>query len=329
MGDSDASVLGIFGPTGSGKTEVAVELARELGTEVVNADPAQCYIGFPILTNQPTAEHDAIAAHRMVAVWPPNYESSAAAFARQVHDVVDELVAESGTVVVVGGSGMYLRSALSTLEFGGLEHEAGDAPPPARGELRAALEREYDERGGDALYAELAGADPRAAARIHPNNRQRLLRYVESVRTGGTVAPAGATIWDAPYRHPTTVVELAWDRAELAQRIEARTEAMFERGALDEVAAVVGARAQHLEQRTSVTARKLHGLQDCVAVLRGEIDADEAIERLVTRTRQYTKRQQTWARRWPGIWTVPVNGQTDARELARLLVAEREIHAIR
>ncbi len=289
-------VVAIFGPTGSGKTEVAVRVAATLGTAVVNCDPAQCYRGLPILTNQPGPEHDAVAPHRMVGVWGMDHDASFVSFAEQAHAQIDDLVEHTGHAVACGGSGLYLQAAITQLP-------AADDGPAALSdpELRAGLEARWDAGDASALYAELAELDPPIAARTHPNDRPRVVRALEVARLGGSISPDGASHWDAPQRHATLLVHLQVERAVIRERITGRTSRMFDAGVLDEVAALAGADGSGAEDAFSSTARKLHGLEDCLGVLRGDWPREQAIELMATRTRQYAKRQDTWARRWPGI----------------------------
>ena len=289
-------VVAIFGPTGSGKTEVAVRVAAALGTEVVNCDPAQCYRGLPILTNQPGAEHDAIAPHRLVGAWGMDHEASFVEFAEHAHAAIDELVATTGHAVACGGSGLYLQAAITVLPA------AQDGPAALSDPvLRAELEARWDAGDGAALYAELAQLDPPIAERTHPNDRPRVVRALEVARLGGSISPDGASHWDAPLRHDTRLVHLNVERAVIRERIDRRTARMFDEGLLDEVAALAGTDARRADEVFSTTARKLHGLEDCLGVLRADWSRETAIERMATRTRQYAKRQDTWARRWPGI----------------------------
>jgi tRNA dimethylallyltransferase len=286
-----AGVVAIFGPTGSGKTEVAVRVAAALGTEVVNCDPAQCYRGLPILTNQPGPEHDAVAPHRMVGVWGMDHEASFVGFAERAHAEIDALVGERGAAVACGGSGLYLQAALTQLP-------AADASDR---DLRAELEARWEAGEGESLFAELAELDPQIAERTHPNDRPRVVRALEVARLGGSISPDGASHWDAPQRHATRLVHLQVERSVIRDRIDRRTGAMFELGVLDEVAALAGDDGSRADDVFSTTARKLHGLEDCLGVLRGDWTRGRAIELMATRTRQYAKRQDTWARRWPGI----------------------------
>ena len=143
------NLVAVFGPTGSGKTEVAVRVAAALASEVVNCDPAQCYRGLPILTNQPGVEHDVIAPHRMVGVWGMDREASFVGFAEQAHVDVDELVANTGHAVACGGSGLYLQAAITQLP-------AAEADSPAAlhdAALRSTLEARWDAGEGAALNA--------------------------------------------------------------------------------------------------------------------------------------------------------------------------------
>jgi tRNA dimethylallyltransferase len=296
---STPPIVAIFGPTGSGKTDVAVRVAAALGTEVVNCDPAQCYRGLPILTNQPGPEHDAIARHHLIGVWDLDHVASFVDFAEHAHAQLDALVARHGHAVACGGSGLYLQAALTHLS----DADRGGAPDhdPA---VRVELERRYDDEGGEVLHAELAAVDPQVAERIHVNDRMRVIRALEVARRGASIAPAGGSHWDVPRRHDTHLVYLQVAREVIRARIDQRTAAMFDGGVLDEVAARAGAEGQRADEVFSTTARKLHGLDDCLGVLRGDWSRDHALDLLASRTRQYAKRQDTWARRWPGLASI-------------------------
>ena len=268
-----AHVLAIFGPTASGKTAVAEEVARRIPAELVSADAMQVYRGLPILTNQ--SEHPA----RLVGFLGLDEESSVAEYQRLAHEAIDEILAESRTPVVVGGTGLYLRAALADLEL----------PPPPPPGARDRLERLYDEEGAEHAHALLAERDPEAAAAVHPNDRRRVVRALELTEAGSSLRPGKDTLWSSETRHPTRVFGLEVPPEELARRIEARTHEMFERGVEDEV-------ARALSGPISATASTIHGLQDI-----SELPREEAIEALVARTRRYAAYQRKWMRRIPGI----------------------------
>ena len=285
-----AHVLAIFGPTASGKTSVAEEVARRIPAELVSADAMQVYRGLPILTNQ--SEHPA----RLVGFLGLDEESSVAEYQRLAHEAIDEILAESRTPVVVGGTGLYLRAALADLEL----------PPPPPPGARDRLERLYDDEGAEHAHALLAERDPEAAATVHPNDRRRVVRALELTEAGSSLRPGKDTLWSDETRHPTRVFGLEVPPEELARRIEARTHEMFERGVEDEV-------ARALSGPISATASTIHGLQDI-----SELPREEAIEALVARTRRYAAYQRKWMRRIPGL--VVLDASRSPAEVAQEIV---------
>ena len=269
-------VLAIFGPTASGKSAVAEEVARLIPAELVSADAMQVYRGLPVLTNQSEA--------RLVGYLGLDEEGSVADYQRRAHAAVDEILAAGRTPVVVGGTGLYLRAALSELEL---------PPPPAPG-TRERLEGLYDELGPEAAHELLAKRDPAAAAAVHANDRRRVVRALELAEAGATLR--GDRLWGGETRHPTLVVGLQVPSEELERRIEQRTRAMFERGVEDEV-------RRALAGRVSPTARTVYGLTDVA-----ELPREEAIEAIVTRTRRYAAYQRKWMRRIPDLVPVDASG---------------------
>jgi tRNA dimethylallyltransferase len=285
-------VVAIFGPTASGKTAVAEELAHRIRAELVSADAMQVYRGLPVLTNQSEVPI------RLVGYLGLDEESSVAEYQRLAHEAVDEILAAGCTPVVAGGTGLYLRAALADLEL----------PPPPPPGTRARLERLYDGEGAERAHALLAERDPAAAAAVHPNDRRRVVRALELAEVGSSLRPGKDTLWSGEMRHPTRVFGLEVPAEELARRIEARTHEMFERGVEEEV-------ARALSAPISATARTIHGLQDIA-----ELPREEAIEALVARTRRYAAYQRKWMRRIPGI--VLVDGNRAAADVAAEIVNE-------
>jgi len=283
-----ADVLAIFGPTASGKSTVAEEVARLIPAELVSADAMQVYRGLPILTNQSEA--------RLVGYLGLDEEGSVAEYERLAHAAIDEILAAGRTPVVVGGTGLYLRAALADLEL---------PPPPVPG-ARERLEGLYDELGPEAAHQLLAERDPAAAAAVHPNDRRRVVRALELAESGSSLRPGEDRLWSGETRHPTLIVGLDLPAEELARRIEERTRAMFERGVEEEV-------RRALTGSISATARPVHGLDEVA-----ELPREQAIEALATQTRRYAAYQRKWLRRIPGI--VLVDGNRGSAEVAQEIV---------
>jgi tRNA dimethylallyltransferase len=283
-------VVAIFGPTASGKTAVAEELAGLLGTDVVSADALQVYRGLPILTNQPSRPT------RLVGIRSLDEEMSVGAFAIAAHAEIDQLVEAKGVAVVSGGTGLYFRAALADL----------DIPPRADSSARARVRDEVD-RDALAAHARLRALDPRAAERVHPNDRQRLVRALELADAGASLVAGESKLWSASTRRPTVIVGLDVPPDLLAERIRARTREMFARG-------VVGEVREALTGPISRTAEKTLGLREIA-----ELDPVAAQERIVVRTRRYAAYQRKWMRRIPGI--VLVDASRPPRQIAEDVLA--------
>jgi tRNA dimethylallyltransferase len=267
------TVIGIFGPTASGKSRVAAEVAGRIPAELVSADALQVYRGLPILTNQPSEPT------RMVGIWPLDREASVGEYAPLAHAAVDEILAAGRTPIVVGGTGLYLRAALAELAL---------PPAPAPG-ARQRWEQFYDERGAAGAHARLEELDAAAAAAVHANDRRRVVRALELADAGASLAPGEDRLWTAETRHPTLVVGLDVPKNVLERRIEERTCAMFDEGVQEEV-------SRALAGTVSLTARQALGLEEVATLSR-----DEAVAALVVRTRRYAAYQRKWMRRIPGI----------------------------
>ena len=276
------TVIGIFGPTASGKSRVAETVAAALGGQLVSADAMQVYEGLPILTNQSPA--------RLVGIWPLSKEASVGEYAPLAQAAVDEILAAGSTPIVVGGTGLYFRAALGRLEL---------PPPPAPG-VRERWAAFYD---GDpaAAHARLAELDAAAASAVHANDRRRVVRALELAEAGSSLA--GDELWQFEPRQPTLIVGLDPPKEELERRILERTHAMFDAGVQEEVRRALGG-------AISQTARKTLGLDEVA-----ELPREEAIEAIVVRTRRYAAYQKKWMRRIPGL--VIVESADDVIALAR------------
>jgi tRNA dimethylallyltransferase len=278
------TVIGIYGPTASGKSRVAAEVAARLDGDLVSADAMQVYEGLPILTNQTPA--------RLVGIWPLAREASVGAYAPLAHAAIDELLSSGRIPIVVGGTGLYFRAALAELDL-------PPAPAPGARERWAAAYAADPE----AAHERLRELDPAAAAAVHPNDRRRVVRALELAEAGSTLAPSEDRLWGRHTRHRTLIAGLDVPKEELERRIVERTRAMFDAGVQDEVRAA-------LSGPISQTARKTLGLDEVATLPR-----EEAIEAIVVRTRRYAAYQRKWMRRIPGL--VMVESADDVVALAR------------
>jgi tRNA dimethylallyltransferase len=272
-------VIAIFGPTASGKTDVAEAIADRTPVRLISADAMQVYRGLEILTNQSKRPTE------LVGIWDLDHEASVGEFAELAHAAIDRALGEGATPVVVGGTGLYLRAALVEL----------DLPPAPEPGARQRWESEYDRLGAAAAHELLSERDPAAAAQVHPNDRRRVVRALELAETGDSLTPREGRLWSDETRHPTLIVGLEVPKTVLEERIEQRTRRMFDSGVEDEVRLA-------LQNPISSTASATHGLQDIA-----ELPRNEAVDALVRRTRRYAAYQRKWMRRIPALVSVPAD----------------------
>jgi tRNA dimethylallyltransferase len=301
-------VIAVFGPTGVGKTAVAIALAERLRADgedpvAVSADALQVYAGLEVLTGAATAQERRRLEHRLLGILPVTATFSAGEYARRAHGEIDALLEQGRRPIVVGGTGLYLQAALTDL----------DLRPPVAPAIRARRTAALADRGPEALHAELAALDPATAAALEPTDAQRIVRALELLDAGHAPPPAGAAsrLWTAETRHPTLLAGLVMDRAALYARIDARVEAMVGAGAAEEVRRADAAGA-------SVTARKAVGFAE---LLTGDVGA------MQVRTRRYAKRQLTWMRKLSDVRLVDVTGREPADVAGELYAALREREA--
>ncbi len=273
-------VVAVVGPTATGKSDLAVELALTLGGEVVNADSMQLYEGMDIGTAKLPVEERRGVPHHLLDVWPVTYTATAAAYQALSRGVITALLARGVTPVLVGGSGLYLRAALDDLHFPGTDPS-----------LRASLEAELERDGAPALHARLAALDPAAAARMEPSNGRRIVRALEVVALTGAM-PGALTSYSAVY----DVVQVGLDAPDLAERIAVRVDRMWASGLVDEVVGLV-----ERGLRQGVTASRALGYAQALAQLDGSLTEDQAREATVVATRRFARRQRAWFRRDPRV----------------------------
>jgi tRNA dimethylallyltransferase len=300
-------IIALFGPTGVGKTAVAVALAELLRGQgedpvAVSADALQVYQGLETLTGVASAAERAGLEHRLVSFLPVDATFSAGQYAQLAHAEIDDLLAAGRRPIVVGGTGLYLRAALTELSL---------RPPPPEG-VRERWTAELERSGAPALHALLAERAPWAAEKLDPNDRQRLVRALELSDLGELEPPDGPSqLWSEALRHPTLLAGLTINRDELYAAIDARVEAMLAAGVSEEVRAAQAAGA-------SETARKALGFED---LLVGDV------ELMKRHTRNYAKRQLTWMRKLAGVREIDVTGRDPAGVAREILHASPDLHA--
>jgi tRNA dimethylallyltransferase len=301
-------IIALFGPTGVGKTSIAValaELLRARGEDgptaspvAVSADALQVYAGLETLTGVASPAEQSRLEHRLVSFLPLDATFSAGQYAELAHAEIDGLLAAGRRPLVVGGTGLYLRAALTELDL--------RPPPPegARERWTAALERE----GAPALHALLARRAAWAAQGIDPHDRQRIVRALELLEQGELEPPGGPSqLWSEELRHPTLLAGLTMEREALYARIDARVDAMVAAGVTEEVRRAHAAGA-------SATARKALGFEELLS---------EDVEGMKRRTRNYAKRQLTWMKKLAGVRVIDVTGR-DPRDVAEEILGGRE-----
>lgn len=269
-------VLAIVGPTAAGKTNLAVQIAQRCDGEVISLDSMQAYRGMDIGTATPSLEERHGVPHHMFDVWNIDHAVTVVEFRDAARAVIEDVSRRGRLPIAVGGSGLYVRAVLETLE-----------PPGTDPGIRSALEDRLADEGSVALHAELAQVDPDAARVIAPTNGRRIVRALEvNLITGG---PFQAQLPDPEDRYVTTRIGIAIDRASLDARIAERVEDMWARGFVDEVRTLMAA---GLAQ--APTARAALGYGPVLAYLSDQITEAQAREQTIADTRRFARRQQRW-----------------------------------
>ena len=278
-------ILVITGPTASGKTALAVELALQHNGEVVSADSMQIYRRMDIGTAKPTKEEMRGVPHHMLDVADPAEDFSVARYVDMAAACVDNILARGRLPIVAGGTGLYIDSLLSGRTFAAFEPDSS---------LRGELEARFDRAGGQAMLAELSQVDPDSARRLHPNDKKRIVRALEVYRTTGkTITQHNRETQAIPPRYDALTLTLAFRRREdMWARIDHRVDEMMEAGLVEEVEKLL-----HSGVPQRCTAMQAIGYKEMAAALLGGGDTAAAAEEIKLRSRQYAKRQLTWFRR--------------------------------
>ena len=286
------NIICIAGPTASGKTALAVELAKELNGEVVSCDSMQVYKRMDIGTAKPTAEEMQGIPHHMLDVAQAWEDFSVSRYCNQAAPIVDDIIAQGKTAIIAGGTGLYMDSLIRGNNF---------APFPSTG-VREALEKRVEAEGTQSLLSELARIDPESAGRLHPSDRKRIIRALEVYReTGITITEHNRRTREIPPKYRPIWLGLDFsDRAALYRRIDRRVEIMLEAGLLEEIRSLLESGIPE-----SCTAMQAIGYKEFLPVLRGERALCDAAVEVCQSSRRYAKRQLTWFRRNQAIhWIV-------------------------
>jgi tRNA dimethylallyltransferase len=291
-------VVAVVGATATGKSGLAIALARTLGGEVVNTDSMQLYQGMDIGTaKEPETAWQGVP-HHLLDIWPVTRTANVADYQKLARAAIDGIIARGRVAVLAGGSGLYVRAALDDLHF-----------PRTDGDIRARLESELAEVGPAVLHARLARLDPAAATAILPSNGRRIVRALEVIELTGQ--PFSATMPAYDQTRPAVQLGLTLPRPELDQRIADRVDRMWQAGLETEVKDLV-----QLGLRDGKTASRALGYQQLLRHLDGELTLDEAREETVKATKRFARRQESWFRRDPRVrWL-------DASQPPQALLAE-------
>lgn len=291
-------VIAIVGPTATGKSDLAIAVARALlavgrSAEIVNADSMQLYRGMDIGTAKLAEAQRAGVRHHLLDIWPVTHTASVAEYQQRARAVLDALLAVGTAPILVGGSGLYIRAALDRLEFPGTDAA-----------LRDELESRLEAEGSSRLHAELAALDPATAAAILPTNGRRIVRALEVIQLTGAPFTAALPGFDAVY--DVTLVGIDGPNEWLDERVDARVDTMFAAGLVDEVKAL---EAHGL--REGRTAARALGYQQVLTHLDGLLTLDEARLETARATRRFVRRQRSWFRRDPRITWVAADRVED------------------
>lgn len=291
MTDKKIPVVAVVGPTASGKTRLAVTLAKELNGEVISGDSMQIYRGMDIGTAKPTEEEMQGIPHHMIDIVDPWESYSVARYVKEAAEAIEKVRAKNKLPIICGGTGLYIDSLINNVPF----FEQEDTHP-----MREQLQKEYDADGGEALWNELEEGDPEAAAKIHRNNAVKIIRAVEVLRSGRTLTGQKEITKATPSPYDTVYIGLDFaDRSQLYERIELRVDEMMKTGLIEEARWL-----KNLQPPPSATAAAAIGYKELFAYFDGHITQAQAADAIKIATRHYAKRQLTWFRRNDSVhWT--------------------------
>jgi tRNA dimethylallyltransferase len=292
----------LSGPTASGKTQVAIPLAKHLNAEVISLDSMAVYRGMDIGTAKPTTDILGEVPHHLIDVVEPTEDYSVSQFVIDAHRCAAEVKSRGRQVLFVGGTPLYLKTLLRGMFLG----------PPADWDFRDAVEKDVREYGLEALRGRLMQVDPVSAHRILPHDERRMTRALEVAKLTGRPLSHWQTQFErGGDKHCSRVFVLGWDRDALHRRVKDRVDRMFEAGLLDEVKGLLDK-----YQTLGRTAMQAVGYKEPIEYLRGRATLSDTIERVLVHTRQFVRRQEIWFRSIKEIRRIPISEASNLHETA-------------
>ena len=294
-------IVVVCGPTASGKTALAVDLAKRFGGEIISADSMQIYQRLDIASAKPTEEEKQGIPHHLMGFLPPEQSFSVAEYVRLAREKIADIAERNKLPVIAGGTGLYINSLVDNVQFDETESDKA---------FRLEMQRLAEEQGNEALWQLLKGIDAKAAAELHPNNRGRIIRALEIHRTSGktiTEAKELSRLEETPYE-PCMIALDYEDRQQLYERINRRVDIMLEQGLLEEA-------REFFTHGDYATAAQAIGYKELKPYFDGDKSLDECVECLKRQTRRYAKRQLTWFRRDSRIRWITVKSDTKYGEI--------------
>lgn len=306
MKNQKPKVLAVVGPTASGKTSLAIELAKEYDGEIISADSMQIYKGMNIATAKPFPEEKQGVRHYLMDFLEPEQEFSVSDFILLANQAIEEILSKNKLPILCGGTGLYIRSLIENIQL--LPQSRDDA-------FRAELEKRYAQEGGEALLKELAVFDPEIAKTLHPSARKRILRAIEIYHASGmTMTEQIQLSKSKPSPYDWTVIGLCFaDRQKLYDRIDFRVDIMMASGLLEEA-------KEFYSQYHGKTAAAAIGYKELLPYLQGESSLEDCIEVLKRETRRYAKRQMTWFRKDAYISWIEADKEQNLLEAAKKII---------
>lgn len=302
-------LLVLVGPTATGKSAVAVEVARRLGGEIISGDSMQVYRAMDIGTAKITAAQMQGVPHHMIDIREPDQPFSVAEFQGLVDRLIHEICSRGNLPLLVGGTGLYVRSVIEAYTF---TEQAGDQ------QLRAQLAAEAEQHGSAHLHQRLAQVDAEAARRLHPNDLRRIIRALEVYLTTGDPITATQTVAQSGGRYDDLMIGLSMDRESLYRRIDQRVEQMLDAGWSDEVRRLLA------RYPNGVQAMQSLGYREMVFYWRGLLTWTEAISLIKRNTRRFAKRQLTWFRRERRLTWLEIDQESGIRPVVEMIVRMAE-----